>query len=208
MRCCVLGEIALTVQCPQLSDSRFGVYCHSKATSQIYVPLTNITHPLGHRSKFHSFGYLTDVNSVTRGNTFLVHISWGRHWQKVAKLNWDCWPLQFSKRTVSYSPWVKEVTEAILRRLWWGGCQGWNRRTSWLRPSSPEMQKRANRSDIGSNSSGPALFLLILDIFTLILDIFTLMLFVISPLILGIFTLISGVFFAFYVLIFPREKFH
>ena len=70
------------------------------------------------------------------------------------------------------------------------------------------MQKRANRSDIGSNSSGPALFLLILDIFTLILDIFTLMLFVIFPLILGIFTLISGVFFAFYVLIFPREKFH
>ena len=70
------------------------------------------------------------------------------------------------------------------------------------------MQKRANRSDIGSNSSGPALFLLILDIFTLILDIFTLMLFVILPLILVIFTLISGVFFAFYVLIFPREKFH
>ena len=70
------------------------------------------------------------------------------------------------------------------------------------------MQKRANRSDIGSNSSGPALFLLILDIFTLILDIFTLMLFVIFPLILGIFTLISGVFFAFYVLIFSREKFH
>ena len=70
------------------------------------------------------------------------------------------------------------------------------------------MQKRANRSDIGSNSSGPALFLLILDIFTLILDIFTLMLFIIFPLILGIFTLISGVFFAFYVLIFSREKFH
>ena len=70
------------------------------------------------------------------------------------------------------------------------------------------MQKRANRSDIGSNSSGPALFLLILDIFTLVLDIFTLMLFVIFPLILGIFTLISGFFFfAFYVLIFPREKF-
>lgn len=70
VRCCVLGEITLNVRCPQLSDSRFGVYCHSKATSQIYVPLTNITHPLGH-----SFGYLTDVNSVTRGNTFLVHIS-------------------------------------------------------------------------------------------------------------------------------------
>ena len=163
------GRDSINRAMPPTFRLSFRGYCHSKATSQIYVPLTNITHPLGHRSKFHSFGYLTDVNSVTRGNTFLVHISWGRHWQKVAKLNWDCWPLQFPKRTVSYSPWVKEVTEAILRRLWWGGCQGWNRRTSWLRPSSPEMQKRANRSDIGSNSSGPALFLLILDIFTLIL---------------------------------------
>ena len=68
------------------------------------------------------------------------------------------------------------------------------------------MQKHANRSDIGSNSSGPALFLQILDIFTLILDIFTLMLFVIFPLILGIFTLISGVFFLRFTCSFFRGK--
>ena len=35
VRCCVLGEITLNVRCPQLSDSRFGVYCHAKATVEM-----------------------------------------------------------------------------------------------------------------------------------------------------------------------------
>ena len=196
MRCCVLGEITLNVQCPQLSDSRFGVYCHAKATGGVSwnVPKPKTTYCKSNRIRCARYLIVTAWFKWYLCKCKSADDDIDRRWKNWMKLLTSA---VFKNRTVSYSPWVKEVREAILRRLWWGGCQGWNRRTSWLRPSSPEMQKHANRA----KSLGPVLCRANSRHFHINVIRF-------FPLFLGIFTLISGVFCVFDELIFPRQKFH